>query len=276
MTMDKLRELAAHFLEQDINRVTADNAVSQDLIGLRFYDAPLFGIADAEDPLFQTLREPGIMGQGVLLPKDVLPSAKRVISWFLPFTKEVRSANGESMSEPSDSWRQARMEGQDANIALGKAVCRALEAEGAVAIQVSGSGYFKMLAPFCSNWSERHVAYIAGLGTFGLSKGLITEKGIAGRFGSIVTDAEFPTTPRPYTTPFEYCIMCGACAVNCPVDAIDPSKGVAAGKDHVACKTFCDFTEVMQRCGAGERKRYGCGKCQVNVPCEFRNPRDPA
>ena len=120
MTIEKLRELAANFLEQDVNRVTADNAVSQDLIGLRFYDNPIFGIADANDPLFQTLREPGIMGPGVLLPKDVLPSAKRVISWFLPFTKEVRSANGESMSEPSDSWRQARMEGQDANIAMGK------------------------------------------------------------------------------------------------------------------------------------------------------------
>jgi len=272
LTIETLQELAAQFLTQDINFVTKDNAVSDDLIGLRFYDNPLIGIADANDPLFLTLRDPGIMGEGVLLPGDVLPAAKSVISWFLPFTKEVRSANQESMTEPSDSWRQARMEGQDAVIALGLAVCKALQAEGWEATQVSGSQHFSMLAPFCSNWSERHVAYIAGLGTFSLSKGLITEKGIAGRFGSVVTTAPLPPTERPYATPFENCIMCGDCAKNCPVNAIDPAKGVALGKDHAACKTFCDFTMVLQRCGTGERNRYGCGKCQVNVPCEFRNP----
>jgi epoxyqueuosine reductase len=272
LTIAKLQELAAEILGSDVNCVTAKNAVYPSLIGLRFYDNPVFGIADANDPLFETLREPGIVGKGVLLPKEVLPSAKSVISWFLPFTQEVRKANGESMSEPSDAWRQARMEGQDANFAMGDAVCKALEAEGSAAVQVSRSNRFQMLAPFCSNWSERHVAYIAGLGTFGLSKGLITEKGMAGRFGSVVTDAELPPTQRPYQTPFEYCIMCGACAKNCPVAAIDPSKGVSEGKDHKACKAFCDFTEVLQRCGTDERKRYGCGKCQVNVPCEFRKP----
>ena len=273
MTIEKLQALTSDILGGDVNRVTAKNAVYPSLIGLRFYDPPIFGIADADDPLFQTLREPGIVGNGVLLPKDVLPSARSVIVWFLPFTEEVRRANGESMSEPSDAWRQARMEGQDANFAMGDAVCRALEAEGSAAVQVSRSSRFQMLAPFCSNWSERHVAYIAGLGTFGLSKGLITEKGMAGRFGSVVTDAELTPTHRPYQTPFENCIMCGAWARHCPVSAIDPLKGVSGGKDHIACKTFCDFTEVLQPCGTGERKRYGCGKCQVNVPCEFRNPR---
>ena len=44
-----------------------------------------------------------------------------------------------------------------------------------------------------STWSERHVAYAAGLGTFGLSRGLITARGIAMRCGSVVTD--LPATP---------------------------------------------------------------------------------
>lgn len=35
-------------------------------------------------------------------------------------------------------------------------------------------------ASFTSVWSERHVAYVCGLGTFGLSRGLITEKGQCG------------------------------------------------------------------------------------------------
>lgn len=275
MTIEKLQEIIAVILKQDINRVTVNNAVSPTLIGLRFYDYPIFGIADTKDPLFQTLLEPGIVGKGALLPEDILPTAKSVVSWFLPFTEEVRRGNRESMTVPSDAWRQARIEGQDTNFAIGDAICRALEEEGFVAIQVSNSDKFKMLAPFCSNWSERHVAHIAGLGTFGLSKGLITEKGMAGRFGSIVTDAELQPTRRPYKTPFEYCIMCGACAKNCPGFAIDPLKGVSEGKDHIACKAFLQITEEMQRSGEGERFRYGCGKCQVSVPCESRNPSRP-
>lgn len=275
MTIEKLQEIAAVILRQDMNMVTVNNAVSPALIGLRFYDDPLFGIAAAQDPLFQTLLEPGVVGTGTLLPQDILPTAISVISWFLPFTEEVRRGNRESMTIPSDAWRQARIEGQDTNFAVGDALCRTLEAEGFVAIQVSHSDKFKMLAPFCSNWSERHVAHIAGLGTFGLSKGLITEKGMAGRFGSIVTDAELQPTQRPYKTPFEYCIMCGACAENCPGLAIEPLKGVSDGKDHLACNEFLKTTKEMQRCGAGERFRYGCGKCQVSVPCESRNPSSP-
>lgn len=272
MTIDKLRELTTVLLRQDINRVTLQNAVCRDLIGLRFFDNPIFGVAAVGDPLFQALRQPGVVGPGVLLPEEILPSAKSVISWFLPFTEAVRSANGESLTQPSDAWRQARIEGQDANFAVGDAICHALKTEGHAAIQVSKSDHFKMLAPFCSNWSERHVAYIAGLGTFGLSKGLITEKGMAGRFGSIITDADLPPTPRAYQTPFEYCIMCGACAENCPVCAIEPSKGVAEGKNHPTCSAFLQTTEKMQPCGEGGRFRYGCGKCQVSVPCEHRNP----
>ena len=40
--------------------------------------------------------------------------------------------------------------------------------------RTDGKGYF-------SNWSERHIAYAAGLGTFSLSDGFIIERGIAHR-----------------------------------------------------------------------------------------------
>ena len=46
-----------------------------------------------------------------------------------------------------------------------------------------------------SKWSERHAAYACGLGTFGLSKGLITEKGMAGRFASIIVSEVFGPDP---------------------------------------------------------------------------------
>ena len=105
---------------------------------------------------------------------------------------------------------------------------------------------------FTSSWSERHVAFVCGLGTFGLSKGLITEKGICGRFGSVVTTAELPRTERPYTGIYEYCIQCRACARNCPVGAIsgtvkqvhtiDPDKCVKCG----ACMEKCKFGAIVR------------------------------
>ena len=116
--------------------------------------------------------------------------------------------------------------------------------------------------PYVSNWSERHAAFIAGLGTFSLSKHLITEKGVSGRFGSLITDLPLTVTPRPYTDPYEYCTFCGACRKRCPVDAIGPQE-----KDNRICSDF--------QKGIRERfaPRYGCGKCQLSVPCETRRPK---
>ena len=122
---------------------------------------------------------------------------------------------------------------------------------------------FPPQAAFTSRWSERHAAYISGLGTFGLHKGLITERGTCGRFVSVLTDLPLPPTPRPYTGLYDYCTHCGACVRRCPVGAISQK----AGKDHVACAYFVDWTMALYA------PRYGCGKCQVGVPCQSRNPR---
>ena len=115
---------------------------------------------------------------------------------------------------------------------------------------------------FTSNWSERHVAYVCGLGTFSLSKGLITERGVSGRFGSVVTDAPLPVTKRRYTGLYDYCLMCGACVRNCPAQAIS----LEHGKSHHLC---CSYFDTLREKYA---PRFGCGKCQVNVPCERRIP----
>ena len=116
-----------------------------------------------------------------------------------------------------------------------------------------------------SNWSERHIAYICGLGTFSLTRGIITEKGAAGRLGSVVTTAALPVTERPYSGIDDYCIKCGACIDRCPVNAIS----LETGKDNYAC-----HNALLE-----SKKVYpgyvGCGKCQVGVPCEYTRPVQP-
>lgn len=110
---------------------------------------------------------------------------------------------------------------------------------------------------FGSNWSERHVAYACGQGTFSLSKGIITKKGVAGRFISIVTDYKHEPTERYYEGLYDNCNMCGACIPKCPPLAITLEEG----KKHNPCARFVGWT------GEKFAPRYGCGKCQVGVPC---------
>ena len=216
-----------------------------------------------------------------MAPSEWLPGAKTVISFFLPFTPAVKGSNREKFDEPyspgipqrcSAEWLHARIEGQAFLNKITDHIQALLEAEGFETVCPATSSRFRLITPYISNWSERHAAYAAGLGTFGLSKGLITSKGMAGRFGSIITNAEFPLTTRPYSSPFEYCTMCGACMAACPADAIDKAKGCALGKDQTICGLYTRGSRLPPH-GPGGRIRYGCGKCQCGVPCESGIPK---
>jgi len=86
---------------------------------------------------------------------------------------------------------------------------------------------------------------------------------VAGRFGSIVTELSLPPDSREYEDIYEYCSMCGKCVKNCPVNAISLENG----KNHQLCSEFQNIT--AEKC----KPRYGCGKCQVGVPCESGIPK---
>lgn len=271
MLKDLEKAAAAFLLDHPMNHVQAEDAIRPELTGMRMLDAPIFAVASAADPLFQTLKEPDVVHPDTLLPTDWLPGAKSVISFFIPFSEPVRKANRESR-ELADEWLHARIEGQMMVDEVGAFVTRWLTERGHAAVYPAAHPDFHWIKPFSSIWSERHVAYIAGLGTFGLSKGLISKKGVAGRYGSIITSAELPVTEREYDNPFAYCTMCGKCAKNCPPKAIDPEKGVQFGKNHQLCSDFLDDNTRPPH-GPNQRIRYGCGKCQVGVPCEMGIPK---
>ena len=284
LTPDGLARAAWTFMEESgLNRIPAELAVSPECAGVQIYEEPLVGIAAANDPLFTgEFKEPQVIGEHFRAPEEWVPGAASVASFFLPFTEAVRRSNRTHEDVPYDPaitnqrcsalWLHARVEGQKLVAMLSLRLCEFVQEAGFRAVAPSLSPDFRMASPFSSNWSERHVAFAAGLGTFGLSKGLITAKGMAGRLGSLVTDAPMAPTPRPYTSPFEYCTMCGACARRCPAGAIDVARGCALGKDQLVCGPYVKGSYLPPH-GPDGIERYGCGKCQVGVPCEHGIPK---
>ena len=264
------------------NRVSEEDAIYPELAGMKIFESPLVGISSAGDELyFREFKKPGIIHPAHRTPEEWLSGAGSVISFFLPFTAEVCASNLERTDIPYDpalhnqrssaQWLHARIEGQKLIRGLCDAICAYLQARGLRGIAPAFSPEFTMPEAYVSNWSERHVAYASGLGTFGLSRGLITEKGMAGRFGSVVTDAVLEPTPRPYDDPFAYCIRCGACQRRCPAGAIDLCRGVARGKEQTICGPYVNGSFLPPH-GPNGVVRYGCGKCQAGVPCQSRNP----
>jgi len=274
MTLQYVLEMLTDAVLTDSgNAIEAEYALRPELVGIPYFDAPLLGCAAADDELFRQYKEdPKIYGSVLRLPEEWMPGARSVISFFLPYTAEIRTSSLHYGKDPSETWLHARIEGQAFLLKICHKLADMLHEAGYDAVIPADHPDYRVERvpqraalgepPYVSNWSERHVAYVAGLGTFSLSKNIITEKGVCGRFGSIITDAPFAATERTYSDPFEYCTFCGLCNCNCPADAIS----VDTGKDLIACSDFLDTTRKAYA------PRYGCGKCQMGVPCETGIP----
>ena len=265
------REINAFVQGSSSNYISLRGALCPSAVNLKLFDEPLIGVAAADDPLFAALQDDHVVGKQMRLPTDWLPSAQCVISYFLPLTERVRQSNyGERPA--STEWLHARIEGQMFIMRIGEHIERLMRAAGYEAVcpachpdmEVTFDDADPAVA-YHSNWSERHVAYTCGLGTFSLTRGIITEKGAAGRIGSTIVSASLPITERAYTGIDDYCIKCGACIDRCPVNAIS----LDAGKDNYACHQELIASKQLYP------GYLGCGKCQVDVPCECGIPSRP-
>ncbi len=261
MTHDLIKDTIKEYYEScELNKV-------EELELNKIFDLPLVGIATVGDELFSNLKSPELVGKNHLLPQEWLPGARSVISYFIPFSDEVRLANRKK-GLPAKEWLYGRVKGQQFNEALSKRIARLCEEHNGTAVIPAVDPSFSLSDGMNSNWSERHVAYIAGLGTFSLSKSLITEKGSAGRLGSIITTLEIEPTSRCYQGPYEYCSFCGECIKRCPSNAIkDVKEQKVAGMDRKICQNYLN-TKIRPRF----KPFYGCGKCQTAVQCEGSNP----
>ncbi|NHM26418.1 epoxyqueuosine reductase [Desulfofundulus sp. TPOSR] len=225
------------------------------------YRTPLVGFARAGDPGFAKLKE--VVGSGHLLPQDLLPGARSVVAFFLPFTPELVNIH---RRDPyvSRRWAEAYIE---TNQLIGKTcrvLARELEDRGVKAAWCEPTHNFDPVA-LVSFWSHKHVACLCGLGTFGLHHMLITPSGCAGRLGSLVVDVDL--SPNPPAAG-ENCLYrregsCTACVKLCPtgalsVEGLDKEKCYRRLLEVDAYYTDLGLCDVCGKCATGP--------CALGVP----------
>ena len=239
-----------------------------------YFDEPLVGFSSAEDPLYSEYKQ--IIGSFHLLPSELLPGAVSVISWILPISVLVRASNRVETVLPSREWALTRSHGETLNGNLRRHIVSWLEGQGYQAVAPQYSPLWQEFSDtpvgIASRWSERHAAYAAGLGTFSLSDGFITSRGIAHRCGTVITNAALSPSPRTSLSHNSNCLhfhdgSCGVCIARCPVDAITHD-----GHDKYRCREMVYGTAPKKLSELYGVPQTGCGLCQTKVPCEFTIP----
>lgn len=273
-----IRKLIDDFIDSPENSM--ENSAND-----KVFDKPLVGYASGNDPIFDMFKKD--IGSFYFTPKEAFikvypdsgtkPDNLTVISWVLPHIKETKMDNRKESTYPSERWVRGKKFGILVNIKLQKFLINKLKEAGYKAVcPCSPPHWSEKISEkysYASNWSERHAAFAAGLGTFGLCDGLITSAGKAMRCGSIVAEINIPPTRRSYKTHTEYCLFltkgrCGVCISRCPVGAITEK-----GHNKEKCKAHVDIA-----CAEYSKAHYNldtnvCGLCQTKVPCESGIPK---
>jgi epoxyqueuosine reductase len=224
------------------------------------YRQPLVGFADAGDPRFFQLRE--VAEPTHLLPGDLLPGARSVISFFLPFAEEIVKANQAEPRRVAREWALAYVETNTLINQIVQELCAALAERGVQAAAEPATHNWDPVT-LISRWSHKSVAAIAGLGSFGLHHMLITDAGCAGRFGSLVVDVALEPTSSPDETVVQRCSYfvdgsCTVCATRCPVRALTED-----GLDKQLCyRWLLHVADGFHELGLAD----ACGKCATG-PC---------
>jgi len=255
-----------------------EKTITNALKSQNYFATPIFGYADSSDSLFQDYKQ--IIGSHHMTPAEAFDcrygeplSTGTVVVWLLPLVKETILSNRPQKEFPSRAWARTRHFGEMINNEIRKHAEVFFSDQGKRAIAPLFLEEWSANYEECtSNWSERHAAFAAGLGSFGLSDALITPVGTAHRIGSLVTDAVLESTPRASDQPYHHCPFkqdgsCGVCIKRCPTGAI-----TADGHDKQKCHFYLR-NHVFPKCNPEFGVDVsGCGLCTTFVPCEQRIP----
>ena len=226
------------------------------------WDDPITGYASTHDPLFLQLKS--AISTTHYMPNTLLPGSRTVIAYFIPFTTSTVESNRHGR-RCSREWAIAYLETNQLIKDLNHWLIHIIEQLGFAATALPPTHNFDSQR-LLSDWSHKHVAFIAGLGTFGLHHMLITEKGCCGRLGSLITTAEITPSIKPENS---FCLFyadgsCQQCVEHCVFGALN----VNAINRHRCYDVCLSNAEMYSELGLADV----CGKCMCVTPCSFTNP----
>ena len=191
-----------------------------------------------------------------------MPSCKTVVSFFVPFTKKVVESNRYD-KEVSYIWAKTYYEcNKMINNLTGELVEYLKDFNATAATVQATHGFDEQLLK--GQWSHKSAAYIAGLGELGVHSLLITEKGCAGRLGTVFLDIDIEASKKQISekSPCLYYLngSCLECVDNCPTNALsidDLNRALCYEKCLLADNIYTD----LGPCDS-------CGKCSIG-PCAY-------
>lgn len=249
------------------------------------FEMPLIGIAAGDDPYYDFLKEH--IGDFHWTPAEAFakkygsapdPSKLRVVSLVFPQTEETKELQNKQIKTPCDNWYISRGEWENLMHEFGDKLEAQLYDIGISSVFIDNLSELSAMHSHnlgdASNWSHRHAAFSAGMGTFGLSDGFISERGMAVRLATIIVEADFEITPKGDIGPYDWCLyyksgICGACIRRCPIRAITEK-----GHDKIACSRYKDTkcAENWPEHIDSSNYKTPCGLCQTKVPCANKRP----
>ena len=224
---------------------------------------PLISSIDANNQQINSLK--AIVSKDHLLPHDILQDAKSIICFFIPFTDEINKSNISNRIS-SKEWALTYIRTNTLIARISNEIELLMKSAGYTVGKIPATHNFDTKT-LMSNWSHRHIAYFAGLGSFGINNMLITEHGCCGRLGSIVTN--YPLKERNIVNHKEKCLnkingSCGFCIKKCVNQALNEKEF-----NRFVCYEMClENAEFHKNIGYADV----CGKCLVGLPCSYKDP----
>ncbi|MDQ0204817.1 epoxyqueuosine reductase [Pectinatus haikarae] len=216
------------------------------------YREPIIGYAAADDPLYATLDDK--IGARQFHPKEMLPDAKTVIVYFIPFPLSLIHAIRQKQ-HIVPMWSQYYDTTNELLEKIGKNILIKMSALNIKGAMDPPTENFDSIS-LTGHWAHKASAVIAGIGTFGLNHLLITRLGTAGRLGSVIINAAIPPSTRPSSS---YCLYyksgkCRVCAEKCPSGALTEEFF-----DRFRCNAYLDGKNIRD-------DQQGCPVCSSG-PC---------